>query len=214
MRLYEFAPARSIRPRWVRQELGVPFEAVSVNLPQGEHRTANFLQINPAGQVPVLVDGDLVLTESVAISLYLVEKYPHKRLLPQETRARADVYRWLLFAATELEQPLWRIARNTAVYPQEKRLSADIEHAREDFVAIAHVADAHLSTREFVVGTSVTVADFILAYTLDWANEVNLLTRFPNLLAYMERMYQRPAAPLRIAAAFRQIGLARDVGSG
>jgi glutathione S-transferase len=208
MRLYEFGPTRSIRPRWVLQELGVPFEAVSVNLVKGDHRTPTFLKVNPAGKIPVLVDGDLLLTESVAISLYLAEKYPHKRLLPQGTTEKAQVYRWLLFAATELEQPLWRISRNTFVYPQEKRLPAEVEHAREDFVSIAHVAEGHLATREFLVGTSVTVADFILAYTLDWANEVNLLTGFPNLLAYMERLYERPAAPLRIAAALKQVGLA------
>jgi glutathione S-transferase len=208
MRLYEFGPTRSIRPRWVLQELGVPFEAVSVDLIKREHRTPAFLEVNPAGQVPVLVDGDLVLTESVAISLYLAEKYPHKGLLPQEATEKASVYRWLLFAATELEQPLWRIAKHTFLYPQEKRLPAEIEHAREDFLSIAHVAEGHLAAREFLVGTSASVADFVLAYTLDWANEVNLLTRFPNLLAYMERMYKRPAAPLRIAAAFKRLEVA------
>src|SRR5215470_9448924 len=105
MQLYEFGPTRSLRPRWVLQELGVPFEAVNVNLAKGEHRTPAFLELNPYAKLPVLVDGDLTLTESVAISLYLAEKYPHKRLIPQDGAERADVYRWLLFAATELEQP-------------------------------------------------------------------------------------------------------------
>ncbi|HEY2403625.1 MAG TPA: glutathione S-transferase N-terminal domain-containing protein, partial [Steroidobacteraceae bacterium] len=60
MVLYEFAPTRSIRPRWVLQELDIPFDTVTVDLTNGEHRTADFLKINPAGQVPVLIDGDLV----------------------------------------------------------------------------------------------------------------------------------------------------------
>ena len=59
MRLYEFAPTRSIRARWVLQELGEEFEAVTVNLLAGDHRRPQFLEINPAGRVPVLVDGDL-----------------------------------------------------------------------------------------------------------------------------------------------------------
>ena len=70
MKLYEFAPTRSIRVRWTLQELGVDFEAVTVDLLAGEHRSPAFLKINPAGKLPVLVDGDMVLTESVAIVLY------------------------------------------------------------------------------------------------------------------------------------------------
>lgn len=57
------------------------------------------------------------------------------------------------------------------------------------------------------MGTSATVADFVLAYTLDWANEAGVLGTFPHLHAYMERMYLRPKAPMRIAAALRQISL-------
>ena len=205
MVLYEFAPTRSIRPRWVLQELDVPFQSVTVDLMNGENRSAEFLKINPAGQVPVLADGDLVLTESVAISIYLSEKYPDKHLLPSDEREKADVYKWLLFATTALEQPLWRIAKHTSLYPQEKRIPAEVGLAREDFLAIAGVADQHLSTRNYVVGNSATVADFVLAYTLDWANEVGLLETFPHLHAYMERMYQRPKAPMRIAEALRRV---------
>jgi glutathione S-transferase len=208
MLLYEFAPTRSLRPRWVLQELEVPFKAVPVDLTKSEQRTPAFLGINPAGQVPVLVDGDLVLTESVAISLYLAEKYPDKHLLPADMTGRADVYKWLLFATTALEQPLWRISKHTMLYPEKKRLAAEVDLAREDFVAIAGVAEKHLSTREYLVGRSVTVADFVLAYTLDWANEVGLLTTFPYLRAYMERMYLRPRAPMRIAEALRVVGFA------
>jgi glutathione S-transferase len=57
-----------------------------------------------------------------------------------------------------------------------------------------------------VVGEQVTVADFLLAYTLDWANEIQLLTSFPNSIAYMQRMYERPKAPMRIAVALASIG--------
>jgi glutathione S-transferase len=76
MKLFEFAPTRSIRARWTLQELGVDFESVVVNLLADEHHSAAFLRLNPAGRVPALVDGDVVLTESVAIVLYLAEKYP------------------------------------------------------------------------------------------------------------------------------------------
>lgn len=207
MKLYEFGPTRSIRVRWTLQELGVPFEATTVNMLAGEHKSPAFLKINPAGKLPALVDGDLMLTESIAICLYLAEKYPEKGLIPTDLAQRAELYRWLLFAATELEQPLWRIARHTNVYPEEKRLSAEVALAREDFKPMAAVLEEHLKGRQFVMGKSVTVADFALAYTLDWANEIHLLDGFPQTKAYMERMYARPHAPTRIAKALASVGL-------
>src|SRR5215471_3646783 len=109
MRLYEFPPTRSIRVRWTLQELGVDFEPVTVDLIAGDHRRPEFLALNPAGKLPVLVDGDLIVTESIAIAVYLGDKYPEKGFMPADPAARAEVMRWLLFTATELEQPLWRI---------------------------------------------------------------------------------------------------------
>jgi len=205
MKLYEFAPTRSIRVRWTLQELGVEFESVPVNMIAGEHRRPEFLKINPAGKLPVLVDGEVVLTESVAIVLYLAEKYSDKGLVPMNLRQRAQLNRWLLFAVTELEQPLWRIARHTTLYPEDRRLPGDVALAREDFEVMADVLEEHMNGRQFVVGDAVTVADFVLAYTLDWANEVRLLDDFPRLQAYMERMYARPNAPPRIAEALSSI---------
>jgi glutathione S-transferase len=206
MRLYEFAPTRSIRVRWVLQELGVEFEAISTNLRAGEHRTPAFLAINPAGKLPVLANGEHTLTESVAIALYLAEKYPDHNFIPTDLTLRAELYRWLFFTVTELEQPLWRISRHTALYPEESRLPAEIPLARQDFKSMAVVLENHMLDRQFVVGEQVTVADFVLAYTLDWANEIQVLDPFPTLVAYMERMYERPKAPKRIAVALANMG--------
>jgi glutathione S-transferase len=207
MQLYEFAPTRSIRVRWMLQELGVDFESITVNLAAGEHRRAEFLKINPAGKVPVLVDDDFVLTESVAIVLYLAEKYPHEGLLPTDIKQRSQVYRWLLFTATELEQPLWRIVHHTRLYPEHLRLPAEVALARQDFTEMVAVMEEHMQGCQFIVGNTVTVADFVCAYTLDWANEIRLLDGCPQLLQYIERMYARPNAPLRIAAALASINI-------
>jgi glutathione S-transferase len=214
MKLYEFGPTRSIRVRWALQELGVDFEPIRVNLLAGEHQRPEFLKINPAGKIPVLVDGDLVLTESVAIVLYLGEKYSDKGLLPTDLKQRAQVNRWLLFVATELEQPLWRISRHSALYPEEQRLPADVNIAGREFKEMAAVLEKHMQGRQFVVGDSVTVADLVTAYTLDWGNEDKLLGDCPNLLAYMQRMYARPHAPPRIAEAFAAISAEQNSASG
>ena len=207
MKLYENPPTRSIRARWALQELDVPFESVQINLLRGDHQTPEYLAINPAGRLPTLVDGSFVLTESVAIVVYLAEKYPEKELLPKELKLRAEVNRWMLFIVTELEQPLWRIARHTFLYPNEQRLPADADIARSEFRAMAAVLERHMRGRAFLVGDRVSVGDFIAAYTLDWANEEQLLDECPTLLAYVQRMYERPKAPMRIASAAAIVGL-------
>lgn len=208
MKLYEFAPTRSIRARWTLQELDIPFESVEIRLPEGAGQTPAYLAINPAGKLPTLVDDDFVLTESVAIVVYLAEKYPQQGLLPSDLKQRAELNRWMLFAVTELEQPLWRIARNSFLYPEAQRQPSDIEIAKGEFRKMAAVLEKHMQGRQFLVGDRVSVGDFVTAYTLDWGNEVGLLDECPTLLAYMKRMYDRPKAALRIKDALASVGLA------
>ena len=205
MKLYEFPPTRSIRVRWALQELGIEFEAITVNLPAGEHMQPEFRALNPAGRLPVLVDGDFVLTESVAIVLYLAEKSRDKSLVPSDIKQRAEHQRWMMFTVTELEQPLWRIAHHTTLYPEQERICAEVSLARRDFTQMVAVMENHMRDRQYLMGDRVMVGDFVLAHTLDWANEVKLLESSPRLVAYMERMYARPRAAPRITQAFAQV---------
>ncbi|MEO6025827.1 MAG: glutathione S-transferase family protein [Candidatus Binatia bacterium] len=205
MKLYEFGPTRSLRARWTLQEMDVDFQPITVNLLKGEHKAPAFLKVNPAGKIPVLVDGNRVINESVAIVLYLADKFPDRKLIPTDLAERGEFYRWLLFTTTELEQPLWRIARNTRLYPVSEQQPSDIAIASREFREMAAVLEHHMEGREFVAGTRVSVADFVTAYTLDWGHEAGLLGGFPNLNAYLERMYARPKAVTRIAAAFAAI---------
>ncbi len=205
MTLYGFGGARSLRAIWGLKELGADFEFVPVNLLAGEHRRPEFLRLNPAGKIPVLVDGDLVIPESAAIVFYLADKYREKGLMPVDLIERAEIYRWAMFAVTELEQPLWRITRHTALYPEDKRLPQDIALARAEFAEMAAILDRHMAGRQFIVGNRVTVADCVTAYLMDWANEQHLLEPHKNLMAYLDRMYARPTAPQRIAEAFASI---------
>jgi len=110
-----------------------------------------------------------------------------------------------MFAMTELEQPLWRMAKHRFIYPEDKRLPQDIDLAREDFTAMAAVLEKHMEGRQYIVGDHVTAADCVTAYLMDWANEHQLLDGFPNLKAYLQRMYKRSTAPQRIAEALATI---------
>jgi glutathione S-transferase len=181
MKLYGFGPTRSLRALWALNELDADFEFIPVNLLGGEHKRPDFLRLNPAGTVPVLVDGDLIIPESAAIVLYLADKFPEKGLLPADLRERSQVYRWIMFAVTELEQPLWRITKHRVIYPEPRRLPADIELAREEFIARAAVLEAHLEGRQFIVGDRVTAADCVTAYLIDWANELQIDRQFPQV---------------------------------
>jgi glutathione S-transferase len=214
VKLYEFGPTRSLRARWTLQEMNVDFEAITVNLLKGEHQRPEFLQLNPAGKIPVLVDGDRVITESVAIVLYLAEKYPDRGFLPTDPRERGELYRWLMFVVTEIEQPLWRMARNTRIYPEADRQPSDVAIATREARQMAAVLEHHMKDREFVAGRRVSVADFVTAYTLDWANGAGVLDECPRLGAYMERMYARPQAVVRIAEAFRRLEAGAAAATG
>jgi glutathione S-transferase len=86
-------------------------------------------------------------------------------------------------------------------------LPRDVILASGEFKDMASVLEKHMRGRQFVAGDYVSVADFVMAYTLDWGNEYKLLDSCPQLLAYMERMYARPHAPARIAKAFAAISL-------
>ena len=207
MTLYGFAATRSLRVLWALNELDVEFEFVPVNLLAGEQHRPEFLRLNPAGKVPVLVDGDMVLTESAAIVIYLAEKYPEKGLLPADRKQLAQAYRWVMFAMTELEQPLWRITRHSWLYPEDKRIAAEIPAASQEFIAMAGILDKHMTGRQFIVGDRISFADCVTVYLMDWANESHLIDQYPQLRAYLERMYARPTAPLRIAEAFASLEL-------
>ncbi|MCE8018395.1 glutathione S-transferase family protein [Halomonas sp. MCCC 1A17488] len=202
LKLYGTPPTRVLRVIWLLNELGLEYELIPVDLMQGEHYQPDFLALNPAAKVPVLVDGDQVITESAAIPLYLAEKYPQAGFIPSAVEERAQMHRWNFFLVTEIEQPLWRIARHTFLYPEEKRLPQDVDLARQECRGMLTVLERHMQEREYLVGDRLSVADFNAAYTLDWANEEEMLGDAPRLREYLKAMYARPTAPPTIAVAF------------
>lgn len=137
----------------------------------------------------------------MAIALYLAEKCPDKGLIPDDLQQRAQMYRWLFFLVTEIEAPLWRIARNTNIYPEEQRQPADVELARREGREMAAVLETHMADREYFVGDRLSVVDLVGAYTLDWANLCSFLDEAPRLKKFVKAMYERPNAPPTIGEA-------------
>ncbi len=205
MKLYGTPPTRALRAMWLLNELDLAHDIIAVDLGAGEQLTPEFLAINPAAKLPVLVDGDVVLSESAAIQLYLAEKYGDRftggGLIPGTPEDRGQMYRWLFFLMTEIEAPLWRIALHSFLYAPDEQSAAEIALAKRDCKRMIAVFEQHMQGRDFVVGDRVTVADFNAAYTLDWAKLEDMLDEAPALRAYLAAMYARPKAPATIAAS-------------
>ena len=209
IKLYGTPPTRALRAMWLLGELDLAHEVIPVDIGAGENRKPEFLALNPAAKLPVLVDGDLVISESAAIQLYLADKYgdrfPGGGLIPDTSEDRARMYHWLFFLMTEIEAPLWRIALHSFLYAPEEQSADEIALAKRDGRRMIAVLEQHMQGRDFIVGEQATVADFNAAFTLDWANEEELLDDAPALRAYLEAMYARAKAPVTIAEAMAEL---------
>lgn len=187
MKLYYSPSACSMAPHIVLRELGLPFEAVQVDLKT--HRLADgadYYQINPKGYVPALQleDGSL-LTEDAAILQYLGDRKPGLLAAPGSME-RYRTIEWLTFISSELHKgfsPLF----NGDMPEAAKKIFLD--KLKNRFALL----DKHLVSHEFLMGKQFTVADAYAFTILNWKNFLNVdLSPWKNIEAYMNRMTERP----------------------
>lgn len=193
MRLYYVPRTRATRPRWVLEELGVPYELVRLDATKGETHTPEHVARQPLGHVPALEDGDVRMFESAAICLWLAERHPEKGLIPAPgTAARAAVYQWTFYAMTELDAPL------SALSAEKRRPPGDADARRMDeakarFHRAAAALEAHLAGRSWLVGDAFSVADVVVAACLAWGRTAGALEDLPACAAYLDALRKRPA---------------------
>ena len=189
MKLYFSPGACSLSPHIVLRETGLPFELEQVDIRAKKTKSgADFLQVNPKGQVPVLAldDGDR-LTEGPAIVQYIADQAPSSGLVPPAgSKERYRVQEWLNFITSELHKnfsPLFRPNTPDAYKPVAKENLAN----RFDYL------DRHLAGRKYLMGDQFTIADAYLFTILNWTQFQSIdLGRWPNLKAYVERVGARP----------------------
>jgi len=192
--LYGMAHTRSFRVLWALEEIGIEYRYQRVDLGKGEGKTEEFLALNPAGKLPVLTDGDLVLTESAAICTYLADCRPEKRLIPAAgTVARARYNQWCSFVLSELEQPLWTMGKHKFALPKEYRVRAVQKTAGFEFMRAIRILEAGLKERNFLVGEHFTMADLLAVHTLNWAQAFKIDHGSGLLDGYRDRIVQRGA---------------------
>jgi glutathione S-transferase len=195
MKLY-FAPrTRAIRPRWLLEELGVPYELVKLDLARQENTTPAYLAVHPLGDLPALVDGEVTLLESLAICLHLADRFPEKHLAPLVGSAeRGPYYQWMVFAEVTLDQVVM------AFYNASAHSKDELAKHGTRLTAVLDVINAGLGSREFLVGGAFTAADLVTASILHLANTLKLLDGHPRLVEYVKRHTQRPAVRRALSA--------------
>ena len=215
--LYGVSRSRATRPLWLLLETGTPHKQVPVL--QAYRRTGanagwtglttaspEFLAVNPLGQIPALADGDVVLTESLAITLYLARKYGGA-LGPQSDVETALMEQWALFAATAVEGPAleiyYPIAEGRDKTPEGAALvSVAAKKLRRPFRRL----QAHLSAHPYLVGDRFTAADINTAECVRYAQGATaLMDEFPAVRDWLNRCQSRPAFKAMWAARLAEV---------
>ena len=194
LKLYHSPQSRSVRPRWLLEEIGAPYELIRVDLSKQEHKTPAYLRIHPHGAVPALIDGDLALIESAAICAYLADKFPAAHLAPSVgTAERGRYYQWMFYAMATLEPPVIQLFMHTIRLPEAERSGAIADQARATFAQVADVLAAALTGKPFLLGEQFSAADVLIGSTLVWSQFLGLLSNYPVLGEYVQRLSSRPA---------------------
>lgn len=196
MKLF-FSPGTcALSPHIVLEELGLPYEAIKVDLGQKvTAEGADYRLINPKGYVPALQAGDEVLTEGPAIVQYLADRAPERGLAPAPgTLERYRLVEWLNFVSTEIHKQFSTLFNRDAPETFKEVIKQKLQGR------FAYLND-HFARKDFLMGTSFSVADAYLYTVLRWTKRFNMsLDAVPALAAYVERIAARPAVKAALAA--------------
>ena len=195
-KLYYFPGNANLTPHMVLEEMGVPYELALVDRNQNAHKKPDYLKLNPTGRIPTLIDGDLVLYETAAITLYLAEKHPAAKLIPPvNTPARAHFYKWLMYLTNTVQ------AENI-IYFYPERWSEHADHwpaikarAEEHLGGMFDLIDAELAAQgPYLLGTDISALDFYIFMLGRWGRMHKHPPRARvNYGAFLGRMLARPA---------------------
>lgn len=197
LKLYGGDKNRGRRCYWLAKELGLDIEAVEIDLHSGQHKSPEFLKVNPNGQVPVLDDDGFLLYESFAINLYLTKKYGAAKespLAPRSAREEALMTQWSFWVVNEVEHLQITILQHRMLLPEDARDPRRADEAWEKLQKPLGILDATLTGRDYLVGDRFTAADLNVAIVLSTFSRLALeLTRYPNLRAWLDTCLGRPA---------------------
>lgn len=194
LKLYHCRGARSLRPLWALEELDMAYELIPLPFPP-RALAKDFLELNPLGTIPYLVDGDVRMSESVAICLYLASRYGPTELAVSESEPDYPAFlNWLFFSDATLTFPQTIVLRYRHLEPAERRLEqAALDYEKWFFGRLRFVEQA-LSDRQWLCARRFTVADIAIVYALYLAEDIlQWGAGFgPNVRSYIDRARARP----------------------
>ena len=191
MKLWHCNNARSLRPLWAMEEMGLPYELVVLPFPPRVLQR-EYLSVNPLGTVPYFTDGDVHMTESTGICHYLVEKYQqHDFGLAPDHPEYGGYLNWLYHSDATLTFPQTIVLRYTRLEPDErKKLVAD--DYRKWYLSRLRLVNARVEDHEFLCAGRFTIADIAIAYALFLGESLDIAPDYkPQTLDYLERMKAR-----------------------
>ncbi len=175
---------------WLLEELGVPYINKPIDFRSGEHKSSEYLKLNPNGKVPTLVDGEYVLWESYAINWYLTEKY-RPEWLGGTIEERALVWQWSLWSQLHV-QKYFDILLYFVLF--QVGTEEGVEVAKKDVVRYLEVLDKHLSNNKYMVGEVFTLADLNLASVINVGMSLQYdISSYTHIERWMTVMKKRPA---------------------
>ena len=192
---------RSLRPLWMAEELALDYQHRPIAPRSGETQTPEYTQLNPKQKIPLLVDADITLTESVAICRYLRDRYPAPGVYrPSTDLARAKEDEWCCYILGEIDETsLYVMRRHGALSNIYGEAPAAMASAREYVLRMLKVVETALEDREFLLQDKFSLSDLFLTTCLNWV--LNYELPLPkSLQVYRNRITLRPAY-LRAAEA-------------
>ena len=204
--VYSAPNTRAIRVIWVLEEIGVKAEIKSMPYPPRQH-APDYFAVNPTGLVPLLIDGEVRLSESMAICDYLATKHGSPLVVPTNDPERPQFLQWLWYGESTLMTPLSRLNVVRQVERQFERkggpeVDALIAGARDHVAERLKMLEQRLEGRDFLAAGRLTLADISVSYPLHLVGLLgvdNLLG--PRSVAYRERLRARPAHQRAIAVS-------------
>jgi glutathione S-transferase len=175
------------------EELGVPYEVMPMDMRARQHKSPEFLKLNPNGKVPVLLDGDFVIWESIAINHYLCEKY-RPSLLGTGPQNRALIQQWNTWCMVDLQPPLIDMLIQLIFVPEERRDMALVERSRKKALPYLDVLEKGIGNKTYLVGEEFSVADINAGSVANLALALGIsLGDKPNLSRWVKMLKSRPS---------------------
>ncbi len=184
--LYHHPFSRAANAVWMLEEVGVPYELRYVDIMAGAQKAPDLVALNPMGKLPILTDGEVVVTELAAIGLYLADRHSYGELAPRvDDPARGTYLRWSFFAPSVIEPGSmakmagWTFREGQAGWGSHDAMLSAIESA--------------ISPGPFILGDKFSMADVVFGGTVRYMMRFKMLEPRPAFTAYAERLAARPA---------------------